>query len=118
VSSISGETGGLSESDPPPLRGPLLWESRPEVSGDTSYVQVQTSEARKLVSLKFSTPVVVGNKNQSCNRSSRYEHQTFVSSFCFRFVLGGGEEKNGEFLSGSSCPHLTPAPGVQAKSDI
>jgi len=48
VSSISGETGGLSESDPPPLRGPLLWESRPEVSGDTSYVQVQPSEARKL----------------------------------------------------------------------
>ena len=48
MSSISGDTGGLSESDPPPLRGPLLWESRPEVSGDTSYVQVQPSEARKL----------------------------------------------------------------------
>jgi hypothetical protein len=36
VSSMSGEMGGLSESEPPPLRGPLLWEMRPEVSGDTS----------------------------------------------------------------------------------
>jgi hypothetical protein len=36
VSLISGETGGLSESNPPQLRGPLLWESWPEVSGTTS----------------------------------------------------------------------------------
>ncbi|BAT17971.1 Os12g0604300, partial [Oryza sativa Japonica Group] len=36
LSSTSGETGGLSESEPPPLRGPLLCERRPEVSGDTS----------------------------------------------------------------------------------
>jgi hypothetical protein len=36
VSSISGETGGLSKSEPLPLRSLLLWESRPKVSVDTS----------------------------------------------------------------------------------
>lgn len=40
ASSISeGETGGLSVKEPQlwvPLRGPLLWESLPEVRGDTS----------------------------------------------------------------------------------
>ena len=42
TSSISGETGGLSEREPPPLRGPLLCESRPEVSGATSCCRVGT----------------------------------------------------------------------------
>jgi hypothetical protein len=36
VSLLSGETGRLLESEPPPLRGPLLWEMRREVSGDAS----------------------------------------------------------------------------------
>ena len=36
LSSTSGEKGGWSESEPPPFRGPLLWERRPEVSGKTS----------------------------------------------------------------------------------
>jgi len=42
ASSISGETGGLSEREPPPLRGPLLCESRPEVSGATSCCRIAT----------------------------------------------------------------------------
>jgi len=44
ASSISGETGGLSEREPPPLRGPLLCESRPEVSGATSCCRVATPQ--------------------------------------------------------------------------
>ena len=40
MSSMSeGETGGLSDRDPPlwpPFKGPLLWDKRPDVSGDTS----------------------------------------------------------------------------------
>ena len=45
ASSISGETGGLSEREPPPLRGPLLCESRPEVSGATSCCRMATQQA-------------------------------------------------------------------------
>jgi hypothetical protein len=44
ASSISGETGGLSEREPPPLRGPLLCESRPEVSGATSCCKLQSNK--------------------------------------------------------------------------
>ena len=46
TSSISeGETGGLSVKEP--LRGPLLWESLPEVRGDTSCCINRPHELKK-----------------------------------------------------------------------
>lgn len=44
ASSISGETGGLSVMEPPPVRGPLLCESLPDVSGATSCTHLQHHE--------------------------------------------------------------------------
>lgn len=87
ASSISGETGGLSESEPPPLRGPLLWESRPEVSGDTSCCSPAKQETHQLRIQYPQSP-----EKQSVNRATGVEHQMFVffSQFLFWFVRGGG----------------------------
>lgn len=63
--SSEGEMGGLSVSvkEPPPLSGPLLCDSLPDVNGDTSFI------------IKTETHIkIAGNKNKSvskaiCNRT-------------------------------------------------
>lgn len=60
-----GETGGLSESELPlwpPLRGPLLWERRPEVRGDTSCCD----RKKKLQKMR----VIIQSLNGNCLFSS------------------------------------------------
>jgi hypothetical protein len=42
------ETGGLLEGKPLLLRGPLLWENRPEVSGDTSCCSQRKQQTHRL----------------------------------------------------------------------
>jgi hypothetical protein len=73
ASSISGETGGLSEREPPPLRGPLLWESRPEVRGATSCCRIiATQQAR------FQTPRFTKASSWCCGESKNQVKSCFV----------------------------------------
>jgi hypothetical protein len=105
VSSISGETGGLSESEPPPLRGPLLWESRPEVSGDNSCCK---PSERGNQSASNSVPL---SRKQACNRSRTASICLFFPVSLSLWFLSWGElerRKKNSALSCSCCPRFTP----------